>query len=198
MNLVGEVILGEIGRRPEQDDLLGYGTSITFIYGEPKELQPISVFGGHSAAPSKEEFPCPFSTQDPIPNIGARYFSWAPLSGIRSIRTFYDEGTGLCRGIIFQYENGGLRAVGQCRLHVDSSTLVVRPSVLCFQLTSYFTSPNTPSRQGVRVDLGADATHQHIGNGWKCLRLGSGVLTFSFDHGSSYISHDVHWPSESR
>lgn len=194
MNLVGEIILGQLGKRSEQDRLLGYGNRVSFIYGEPKELQPVSIFGAHSSSPSEGDIPRPFSVQDFVPDIAETYFSWAPLSGIQSIRAFYDEGTGLCRGIVFHYESGGSRAVGQCRQHVDCSTLAVRPSSLCFQPTVYLTSLRKRERRGVRVELSADAIHQHICNGWKCLPLGDGVLTFSFTDDSSYISHEMHWP----
>lgn len=191
---MGEIILGRLGKRYELDRLLGHGTSMTFIYGEPKELQPISNFGAHCYAPNAGDIPPVFSIQDFEPDVAETYFSWAPLSGIRSIRTFNDKSTGLCRGIIFQYDNGGLRAVGQCRQPVDPSTLVLRPSMLCFRSTSFSTSQRGPICHGVLVKLAADGMHRHDCSGWNCLHLGVGVLTFSFTSDSSYMSHQVHWP----
>lgn len=186
MNLVGEIILGQLGKRSEHDRLLGHGTSTTLIYGEHGELEPVSVFGAHCDPASKGDTPPPFLIQDFESDITEAYVSWAPLSGIQSIRTFYNKDAGLCMGIIFYYENGGLRAVGQCRRYVDYSTLAVQPSVLCYQ--------STIERHSVRVEVGSDVIHQHVGNGWKCLVLGDGVLTFSFTESWSYISQRIQWP----
>lgn len=182
MKLVGEIILGQLGKRLEHDRLLGHGTSITFIYGEPEELKPVSVFGAHCDPTNQRATPPPFSIQDLEPDIPDTYISWATLSGIKSICTFYDKDTGLCRGIIFYYENGGLRAVGQCRRHVDCSKRAVKPSVLCYR----------SQRNGIQVEVGPDSIHQHASDGWTCLALGEGVLTFSFNEDLSSISQQIH------
>jgi len=67
----------------------------------------------------------------------------------------------------------GLRAVGLCGWQVDYSTLVVRPSVFCYQ------SPI--ERRGVQVEVGPDDMHQYVGDGWKRLALGYVVFTYSFN-----------------
>ena len=132
--------------------------------------------------------------QDFRPDVDDAYFSWAPLEGIQSICGFYDKETGLCRGLIFQYENGGLRAVGECRKNLDDSVLAVKPSVLCFQAAPNLASWRAPQAIGVRVEFENDGDHEHVGDGWECLHIGHGVLTFSFTEDSSSISHRSQWP----
>ncbi|KAL2759487.1 hypothetical protein ACRALDRAFT_2030768 [Sodiomyces alcalophilus JCM 7366] len=188
--LSGDVIIGCLGQRSDLDRLLGKD-QITFIYGEPDELQPVLVFGASCPTPvEKSGFPRPFSLQDFQPTPPRAYFSWAPLKDVLSTHTFYDKDTGLCRGIILYYENGGSRAVGQCRLHVDDSILVARPSRLCFQATTYLTRIRKQERHGVRVEFGAggDDPHGHGGGeGWECRPL-RGVLELTFTEDASYLA----------
>ncbi|KAI0399968.1 hypothetical protein F4802DRAFT_610471 [Xylaria palmicola] len=185
MSLAGEVILGCSENKHEEHVLLGSGTPMTLIYEEPQELQSISIFGTYPSPGS--DIPS-FAVQRFESGTAGTYFSWASLSHIQSANIFYDRDTGLCRGIIFHYENGGSRAVGQCRLKVDESMMVIQPCVLYFQSTSYSTSAGRLQRHGVRVEITGDATHQHSNNGWQCVPFGSGALTFSFTEDSSYIS----------
>ncbi|RSL64776.1 hypothetical protein CEP54_004604 [Fusarium duplospermum] len=194
MDLAGEVILGRLGVRTTQDRLLGYGTPLTLIYGEPTGQQRVPVIGTRHGTSGRDRLPAPFSMQDFRPDVDDAYFSWAPLDSIQSIRSFYDKDTGLCRGLIFQYENGGLRAVGECRKHVDDDVLAVKPSVICFQPAPNLASWRAPEAIGVRVELGNDIDHKHKGEGWECLRIGHGVLTFSFTEDSSSISHRSQLP----
>ncbi|KAI1291217.1 hypothetical protein F5Y03DRAFT_403573 [Xylaria venustula] len=172
MSLAGEVILGRSENRPEKHVLLGSGTPMTLIYGEPQELQPISIFGAYPSPGG--DIPL-FEAQDFEPDIAGAYFSWAPLSHIQSVNTFYDGNTRLCKGIIFHYRNGGSRALGQCCLNIDQSI-------------SYSTSAGRLQRHGVRVEVTGDDAHEHSDSGWKCLPLRNGVLTFSFTEDSSYMS----------
>ncbi|RSL68076.1 hypothetical protein CEP53_002751 [Fusarium sp. AF-6] len=194
LDLSGEVILGQMGKRVAQDSLIGYGAPLTLIYGEPVGQQPVPVLGARHGTLERDKFPAPFSIQDFRPDVDDAYFSWAPLDSIQSIRGFYDKDTGLCRGLIFQYENGGLRAVGECRKHLDDDVLVVKPSVICFQPAPNMASWRAPKAIGVRVELGNDIDHEHTCEGWKCMRLGNGVLTFSFTEDTSSISHRTQLP----
>ena len=160
------------------------------IYGEPEELQPISIFGASCARPcKKEDFPQPFPLQDFRPEPAGAYFSWAPLRAVLSTRTFYEKDTGLCRGIVVYYENGGSRAVGQCRLHVDGSTLVARPTRICFLAIMYLSRLGKRERHGIRVEFWGDGhhPHRHNGEGWKCRPL-RGDVQLSFTEDSSYLA----------
>ncbi|KAI1158973.1 hypothetical protein F5B18DRAFT_638719, partial [Nemania serpens] len=183
--LSGEFVLGHPEDEHQKHVLLGSRTPVTLIYEEPQELQPISIFGTYPSSGS--DTPSLVSQSFESGTAGA-YFSWAPLGHIQSANIFYDGDTKLCRGIIFHYKNGGSRAVGQCRLNVDQSMMVMQPCVLCFQSTPYSISAGRLQRYGLRVEITGDATHQHSDDGWQCVPLGSGVLTFSFTEDSSYMS----------
>lgn len=61
------------------------------------------------------------------------------LAGVSSARTFYDADSGLSRGILYRYDSGGERAVGQCRVGVDRSMSVLRPTRVCVRDTTYLT-----------------------------------------------------------
>lgn len=153
-------------------------------------MHPVSIFGASCALPAKKaDFPPPFSSYNFQLEPKTAYFSWAPLEGVLSTRTFYDDDTGLCRGIVLCYENGGSRAVGQCRLNVDNSVSVSRPTRLCYQNTTYLTPLRRWERPGVRVKFWAsgDDSHQHDGEGWECLPLG-GFLQLSFTYDTSYVT----------
>lgn len=125
--------------------------------------------------------------QDFKPEPEGAYFSWAPLAGVLSARTLYDADSGLCRGILFRYENGGERAVGQCRLGADRRMSVLRPTRVCLRDTTYLTRLRKQERAGVEVEFGAGGEACRHGEGWRCLAL-RGVMKFSFTAYSSYVS----------
>ena len=58
--------------------------------------------------------------------------SHAPLEHVRRIRVFYHDDGVHCRGMVFEYDNGGQRAVGQCRVLVDECETYERPSSIAF------------------------------------------------------------------
>lgn len=60
--------------------------------------------------------------------------SHAPLENIRRVRMFYysDQSAQYCKGMLVDYDDGGQRALGQCRLHVDPSKTFERPSRIAF------------------------------------------------------------------
>ncbi|KAJ8128863.1 hypothetical protein O1611_g4770 [Lasiodiplodia mahajangana] len=187
MSLAGKVILGRCPGRPGKDVLLASGTPLALIYGEPYELESHHIFGAYPS--SSGDTPL-FAMREVETDREGPYFSWAPLTHIQSVNTFSEWGTGLCKGIIFHYRNGGSRALGQCRLKVDQSVVVEKPCVLCFQTTLYSTADGKrwDHARGVRVEVTGDDSHQHSDSEWKCIPLGSGVLTFSFNEDSSWIS----------
>ncbi|KAL1848313.1 hypothetical protein VTK73DRAFT_10163 [Phialemonium thermophilum] len=193
MERAGEIILGQLGRRVHRDCLLAYGPRLTFVYGEPLEMQRVPLIGAYSSACGKVALPPYFAAPHLEPDTDEIYFSWAPLDAIESIRVFRDE-LGLCRGMILRYENGGLRAVGQCRLHLDESVLAIKPSALCYRPTTYTVSKWGWRRPGVLVELAAEAAHAHKSSDWECIPLAGGTLIFSFTEDASYVSYRDHWP----
>lgn len=137
--LIGDVFVGSRSKGQVKDLFLDASTSLTMVYGEPRERYPISFFGTYCGTSSTQTFPSPFRLikRGPCP-INDAYFSWAPLHDVSSTLVFYDQETGFCRGIVFCYQNQGLRAVGQCRLQVDPAESIVQPVQLCFQAIPSF------------------------------------------------------------
>ncbi|KAF5688883.1 hypothetical protein FDENT_4599 [Fusarium denticulatum] len=58
-----------------------------------------------------------------------------PLQGTTRIDVFTCKATGLCRGMIFGYEDGAQRAVGQCRMGIDNVTTHINPTRICYSDT---------------------------------------------------------------
>jgi hypothetical protein len=72
--------------------------------------------------------------------------SYAPLENVARIRVFYRPGTmDYCRGMLLYYDNGGQRALGKCRVHVDRSETYIRPSSIAF------VNPPEYEDEGVKV-----------------------------------------------
>ncbi len=112
-------------------------------------------------------------------------FSSASLDNVSSVSVFYDEKTRYCWGMLFEYENGGLRSVGQCRLHVDANKTYTKPSKLCFR-TGIHSVPD-----GVIVEFGNNQSrHEHVvDKGWQCQSL-NGTLIFWFSSRRSLLFVD--------
>ncbi|KAF5643794.1 hypothetical protein F25303_6191 [Fusarium sp. NRRL 25303] len=55
-----------------------------------------------------------------------------PLQGTTRIDVFTCKATGLCRGIIFGYEDDAQRAVGQCRIGIDNVTTYINLTRICY------------------------------------------------------------------
>ncbi|KAL7938370.1 hypothetical protein V8C35DRAFT_330312 [Trichoderma chlorosporum] len=175
----GDAIIGTHDA-PFTDRVLGTGTALTLIYSEPNPADRaprVGLLGAYSGGPPSssedlrppDDFPMDRrgSGRSPIARQAspqAEYFSWAPLEGVVSALIFRSQDTGCCRGIVFHYLNGGSRAVGECRLHVDPVERVIGPKSLCVQTESYatdFTGINFLYR--TRVDFSCRRPHQrHI------------------------------------
>jgi hypothetical protein len=82
----------------------------------------------------------------PPAHDSARYHmhSHTPLENIRQVRVFY-RGNGSCKGMLVDYDDGGQRAVGQCRLHVDPSDTFKRPSRIAF--LNFADIPNSSTKE---------------------------------------------------
>ena len=176
--LSGDVILGRHIRSGFTDRCLAKHAPIALIHGEPRENHPVPFFGAYSTSAPYSGLPTRFPLQRPGPSpIGDdSFFSWAPLGSVSSARTFYDESTGFCRGIMLQYENGGCCTLGQCRIHVDVTKTVVRPVQVCFRVESY---ENDRGHLFYRVDAEFEHSlrHEQSDQGWKCQPL-RGVVKF--------------------
>ena len=169
----------------------GSGERVTLIYGEPRDGECVPLIGGY--CPTWGPLPRHFAALQSRPEPGDDcdlYFSSAPLGMISSASILYDEETGLCRGILFEYENGGLRTVGQYRLHVDpSKKKYMRPSTICFRTTTCLTRDWRREFRGIHVEFGpCDSRHKHLpDDGWLCRALG-GTLVFWFSSRHSMMT----------
>ena len=118
------------------------------------------------------------------------FFSSAPLDSVASVQVFTCEQNKLCRGILFRYNDGEQRAVGQCRIHVDPCETVIKPSALYFQHTVY-ESPSKRSRRpsGVRVRFRSNGVLELENNDWEYTPFDSGqILDLWFTDEDYYMS----------
>lgn len=133
---------------------------ITLIYAEIQEGRSTwlsSRDSSHYVLPSP-----PIAPIIPRLNGQTAYWSAAPLENVSSAVIFYDPSNLNCRGILFHYLDGACRAIGQCRLHVDPTVVVVKPPSFCFRAEA----PSTSST-GVEVTFRHDDQHDDSEE-WKC------------------------------
>lgn len=182
--LVGDVIVGLQCRSAVRDASLGASAPLTMIYGEPKPGNPVCFFGAYCRLPAlpaqvlTKGFCLPNPSGSPLSNEA--YFSWAPLSSVSSTLVFYDESNGACRGVLLRYENGGARAVGQCRLQVDPTEEVDQPVRLCLQIGSHssrFDRILYTAHVKFKQDPQAGGTLED--EGWKSYKM-QGIMKFWF------------------
>ncbi|KAL7958976.1 hypothetical protein V8C34DRAFT_281120 [Trichoderma compactum] len=109
-------------------------------------------------------FRLPFR-QSVVPFGHGGCLSWAPLEHVARLRLFTDEDAGICRGLLLEYEDGGQRAVGECRVGVDVERAYVRPVCLCIGRTSGY------PRWGIEVRVDGRAGHTHTERNWQCYEM---------------------------
>ncbi|KAL3602902.1 hypothetical protein FPOAC2_07218 [Fusarium poae] len=185
---VGDIIIGEHIVGEFKDMCLGRSAPMTIVYGEPREGSPVTFFGAYCKPTCQPELPSPFPLVRSSPNpLGAEaYFSWASLDCISSTLTFKDRETGFCKGIMFQYQNGGCRTVGQCRWHLDLVTRVEHPHVFQYKTESYPSRWNT-LLHAVRVKFQHHSQDQRADEDWKCQPL-NGFVQFWFTSESTCLA----------
>ena len=129
--LAGDFSVGSDEKRTSRHvfTLTGPGTKLVHNIAENG---PLSIVG---AFPQNREHPVHIDTSQmpPLatPRIGRGCFSTAPLRGVAGITVFEDAVTRYCKGIIIDYENGGARAIGQCRIGEDPYVFYEHPVSLC-------------------------------------------------------------------
>lgn len=191
--LMGDIMVGLQPKGDGKARCLAASAPVTIIYGERKEGFPMRFFGSYSRLPVSQSLIEPFRLEYPGPcpidgnNV---YFSWAPLCGVASTLVFYDEYTRYCYGILFHYQNGGSRAVGECRLHVDPAERVDRPARLCFKaIPLYVPHRRDPIYRKTQVKFKQDDQTSGTENGmegWE-IRPMQGILKFWFTTVSSAL-----------
>lgn len=115
------------------------------------------------------------------------HFSSAPLADVTAAEVFRRGPGPYSRGILLTYGNGGQRALGECRLGVDSSRRYEWPRLLCTTMESK-RSEVPPNRRlwTAMVQFKDAQAHEHDGDGWKCYDM-SGTLNFWFTHNQQYL-----------
>ncbi|PCD25774.1 hypothetical protein AU210_012210 [Fusarium oxysporum f. sp. radicis-cucumerinum] len=182
---VGDVIIGKRIAGQVTDRCLCRSAPVTIVYGEPEGGLPVQLFGAYSRTSPQLALPSPFPLKNTSPDPLGKdsYFSWASLDNIASTLTFHD-GDGFCRGIMFQYQDGGCRAVGQCRLHVDSAVKEIYPAAILFSIKS-IASRWDRKIYTVQVEF-RHCLQPQIKDGWECMQL-KGSIKFWFTDKSSYL-----------
>lgn len=130
--------------------LLGSGDPVRLVYREPPEGKPIHCIGAVCLDPhggpmerNEDDEPQPRvdsafpqrnadheSSAEQLIGPGA-YCSSAPLDHVTRAELYMEAGTGLARGMVMNYKDGSVRAVGECRVGIDPSIVVHDPWALC-------------------------------------------------------------------
>ncbi|CAK7236061.1 hypothetical protein SCUCBS95973_009477 [Sporothrix curviconia] len=212
----GDVYIGPMMKEPREDTVLAAAPPITLLVSTI-ETFILSVMGAYSGSSTPVPRPLPaldppFGDHQSRPIVTAddhmSYISTAPLDGIVRIRVFQDPVRGFDRGLLLFYENGGQRALGQCRVGgVDDVTDYDRPACLCITRDGYKhvkknPAPREPASQTwyVFYAQGSDALeHTHDDEDededdarsiWECMplnQLGCGRLQVTFTSRSSKL-----------
>ncbi|OIW25949.1 hypothetical protein CONLIGDRAFT_513196 [Coniochaeta ligniaria NRRL 30616] len=114
--------------------------------------------------------------------------SYANLENVSRVHVSQEPERGYCRGLLFEYENGAQRAVGQCRLHVDPVGTFEKPKTISFSRTE---------QDGLaKIRVHFSESHDQ-GGGW-AVRLMAGMLGFYFDEPGGLTWISVSQPSPTR
>ncbi|PSR75357.1 hypothetical protein BD289DRAFT_447826 [Coniella lustricola] len=185
--LCGDIILGpQLQPTQESKDyLLAAGASITMIYNELPHYEQVNHIGAYCDTASSQDLqPFEMHTCEHSLETSATYHSAAPLNSVTSI-TVFRHADGACRGILLEYENHGLRAVGECRIGVDASDHYTEPTRICVGKHDSTALLHEQTHEHVHVAIDSCAG-QHGIHEWDCYHM-SGVLHFVFSKRSSLI-----------
>jgi hypothetical protein len=188
MKLGGDVSVGLTSSKKAKDLVLSKSPPMTMMYNT-LELQPVSVLGAY---PTREEDSSPitpfchprFIDDPPFPNA---CFSLAPLKNVNRISIFNYKHTGLCMGILLQYQNGAQRSLGQCRVGVDPVEDYVKPVRICFRRQVCIRSGSSVELQATTFTCTSRQEHDHDEQDWTCFKL-QGELEFWFSHEETQLT----------
>ncbi|KAH8758031.1 hypothetical protein F5883DRAFT_357265, partial [Diaporthe sp. PMI_573] len=150
--LSGEIIVGPQEYPSAVDQMHGICGSV-LMYSEPLDNRRIDLIGAFCPGQLVSQRPVPFAGLQPRQQDTRSlvYFSSAPVAKVTSIHVFRQFGCLLCQGILFKYENGGQRAIGQCRIGDDKSNKCAQPLMVCINAASYETDGWGRMVEGVQV-----------------------------------------------
>jgi hypothetical protein len=125
----------------------------------------------------------PFRNAEPLPiPFRDAYRSSAPLdASVAVIHVFHNAHNpdDFCKGMLIEYQNGGKRALGECRLGVDPVKVYDAPGCICIlnEIHRDEGRRRWPSRYRIkspsvaRVSCTADLGHVHHEDGWLCVQF---------------------------
>ncbi|KAI1381181.1 hypothetical protein F4677DRAFT_119051 [Hypoxylon crocopeplum] len=182
--LAGDILVGRY--KSNQDFLYTKAPPSTLLYHKA-ELGTISIISPYSNKDdtSSQSIPYQHPPAGPLPRNMC--VSWATLDNVSYVQAFYQDDGYSCRGLLFTYDNGSQRAVGQCRLQVDNCRSYTNPLVLLYSPRASFSSTLPEKALAVKIKFSSEFEHSHGRDGWDCLPM-TGTLFFSFSNYEAYIN----------
>ncbi|KAF7551194.1 hypothetical protein G7046_g7786 [Stylonectria norvegica] len=176
--LCGDITLGPSFDVKTSCHMRSSGRGLRLIHNIP-ENGIISILG----VESEEEHDVPMSPNFIYPNppiSGGCLLSSAPLKNVTRVRIFKNDFTGECRGVLFEYNNGAQRAVGDCHLGASPDPFYDDscPKWICLATTEHDLLETGDSFYSAMV-AARSSPHEHSGGGvnWKCFPM-KGVMEF--------------------
>lgn len=182
MKLAGDIFLGPYHPTKHEDIIIGQFYPKLFIYNI--SLRPAAffatVFGTYSWEQHNDSSCLPFRQPlfSTVPILHANLSS-APLRNVTRMHISEDEEFHFCRGILFDYENGAQRAVGNCRLGLDPLKTYLSPVRICYLPITFSRTHSNTIYRSIRIESGCEATHVHGEGAWICSAM-VGNLDFWF------------------
>ncbi|OTB05494.1 hypothetical protein M426DRAFT_319758 [Hypoxylon sp. CI-4A] len=195
MRLAGDVLVGHIDIEQETPDIhLTTAPPTKFIYNATG-WQRISVTGVvlEDSGQNREFSPLRYPWRRGLLNRG--FCSMAPFIDVARIQVFHTEEI-TCRGILLSYKDGSQRALGECRIGVDSVTDCANPKRLCVRTMCLdgVDELHHPWDFEVRSNNGPEHDHEELYwseyhyDGWFCLQEGDIIHWEMYNVYESYIS----------
>jgi hypothetical protein len=104
-----------------------------------------------------------------------------PLEDAASINVFTCPKTGTYKGIVLEYKNGAQRAIGLCRIGIDSVTTYHKPmNICCYKDWELAERPEFCQTTKLEITVQGN-THDHDQSHWTCSSL-DGDIECMWDH----------------
>lgn len=142
--------------------------------------EPISELELDRLPSEEESWAAPFRPQ-------GRYFSCAELDLVHTATVFLSgPGSDLCSGVMFQYKNGGRRAVGQCRPDAEGRKEYTDPSFICVEKTTSVSGSDETTFQSKITFFGPQDSHEET-DARSCRKMAGSLLYFWFSSESTFV-----------
>ncbi|KAL6815122.1 hypothetical protein J3E69DRAFT_358948 [Trichoderma sp. SZMC 28015] len=190
MEKAGDITIGQRQPNCGEDKVLALQNPVSLVYCEPNKREMLPFFGAYQASPATFDVASRPIFADPGANQMGQftYYSWASLDGVSSVVIFYEDDLDFCRGLMFYYENGASRTVGDCRVQMDREATVDKPTQICYR-TKIPEIGNYENGIGTVCKLRVEFEHHsgHDDERWHC-RPFSGIIRFWIAGGFSWLS----------